>query len=86
MAPGWTVYILSCSDGTLYTGVSNDLERRVTAHQNGQGARYTRSRRPVRVVLAEPAQDRGAALRREAEIKRLSRAQKLELIGAVSGT
>ena len=54
----WTVYILRCGDGTLYTGISNDLERRVAAHQNGTGARYTRGRRPVQVVLAESAEDK----------------------------
>jgi putative endonuclease len=77
----WTVYILRCGDGTLYTGISNDLERRVAAHQNGTGARYTRGRRPVRVVLAESAADRGAALRREAEIRRMTRERKMELVG-----
>jgi putative endonuclease len=76
----WIAYILRCGDGTLYTGVTNDLDRRVSAHQKGVGARYTRSRRPVELVLQESVAGRGAALKREAEIRRLTRAQKLELI------
>ena len=80
MLPGWYVYMLRCDDGTLYTGITNDLDRRVSAHQEGTGSKYTRSRRPVRLVLREAASSRGAALRREAEIRRLTRSQKLELI------
>ena len=80
MAATWCVYILRCSDGSLYTGVTNDLHRRVAAHQGGTGAKYTRARRPVDLVLHEPAVGRGAALSREAAIRRLTRAQKLELI------
>ena len=78
----WVAYMLRCADGTLYTGVTNDLDRRVSAHQKGVGARYTRSRRPVELVLQESVAGRGAALKREAEIRRLTRAQKLELIAA----
>ena len=74
------VYIVRCSDGSLYTGVTNDLDRRVAAHQDGSGAKYTRSRRPVTLVLHEPAEGKGEALKREAAIRRLSRTQKLELI------
>ncbi len=78
----WFVYILSCADGTLYTGVTTDTVRRTAEHNeaNGRGARYTRSRRPVRLVYREPAADRGAASRREVAIKRLSRTEKLALI------
>ncbi len=74
------VYILQCADGTLYTGWTTDLERRLHAHNSGQGARYTRGRRPVRLVYREEQPARGAAQRREAAIRRLSRADKLKLI------
>lgn len=79
---GWTVYILRCADRTLYTGVTTDLDRRLDEHNRGVGARYTAARRPVRLCYREPAPDRAAAQRREAEIKRLPRALKLDLIGA----
>ena len=77
---GWCVYLLRCRDGSLYTGATNDLERRLAHHVAGRGARYTRSRLPVRLVHAEPARDRSAALRREAAVKRLSRTEKLALV------
>ncbi len=76
----WWVYLLRCGDGTLYAGATNDLRRRVAAHARGRGARYTRSRLPVALVHAERAADRGSALRREAALKRLTRAQKLALV------
>ena len=76
----YLVYILRCGDGSLYTGCTNDLPRRLRAHQSGRGAKYTRSRRPVVLVYREQAADRSAALRRERAIKRLTRKQKLELI------
>ncbi len=76
----WTVYLLRCRDGSLYAGATNDLVRRVAAHQAGRGGAYTRSRRPVRVVFTERHPDRGAALRREAALKRLPRSAKLELV------
>ncbi len=75
------VYILLCSDGTLYTGWTNDLEKRLEAHNSGKGARYTRGRRPVVLVYTEDFEEKGAALRREAAIKKLSRKEKLALIG-----
>jgi putative endonuclease len=81
-ARGWRVYILRCRDGSLYTGATNDLARRLAAHAAGRGARYTRSRLPVVLCWCEPARGRGAALRREAALKRLRRAEKLRLIGA----
>lgn len=77
---GYLVYILRCGDGTLYTGCTNDLPRRLRAHQAGRGAKYTRSRLPVELVYQEEATDRSAALRREAAIKRLDRGTKLALI------
>ena len=74
------VYILKCADGTLYTGWTTDLERRLQAHNSGRGARYTRGRRPVRLAYREEQSDRSAAQRREAAIRRLSRADKLKLV------
>src|SRR5437667_1551440 len=59
----WIVYVLRCADGSLYTGITNDLRRRLAAHRAGTASRYTRARGPVRVVHREPALDRGAALR-----------------------
>jgi len=74
------VYLVECADGTLYAGWTTDLEKRVKAHNEGKGARYTRGRRPVHLVYREPCDSRGAALRREAALRRLSRRQKLELV------
>ena len=74
------VYILRCADGTLYTGWTNDPEKRVRAHAAGRGAKYTRSRLPVEPVYLECLPDRGGAMRREAQIKALTRAEKLALI------
>jgi len=73
------VYLLRCRDGSLYTGVTNDLGRRLASHRRGTGSAYTRSRLPVALVYQEELPDRGAALRREAAIRRLSRAEKLAL-------
>lgn len=77
----WCVYLVRCQDGSLYTGISNDLPARLLAHNSGKGAAYTRSRLPVELVHSEPAEDRSAALRREAQIKRMSRAGKLRIMG-----
>jgi len=79
-SPSWFVYILRCGDGTLYTGITNDLTRRVTAHQRGTASKYTRARRPVQLACCEPAAGRAEALCREAAIKRLPRRRKLALI------
>lgn len=78
---GWFVYLVRCADGTLYTGITTDLARRIAEHNGvgGLGARYTRSRRPVALVYAEPADNRAAAARREATIKRLRRTDKQRL-------
>lgn len=78
---GWLVYMLQCRDGSLYTGITNDLDRRLQAHDSGRGARYTRSRLPVTLVYREPQPNRSAALKREAAIKRLPRAAKQKLVG-----
>ena len=80
----YVVYILRCADGSLYTGITTDLERRVTVHNSGKGAKYTRSRLPVAPVYRETVPDKGIALRREIEIKRLSREEKLQLIASNS--
>lgn len=74
------VYILRCADGTLYTGITDDVERRVAVHNSGKGAKYTRGRGPVEPVYREQCPDKPSALRREAAIKRLRRAEKLGLI------
>lgn len=76
------VYILECADGTLYTGWTNDLERRVRMHNEGKGAKYTRGRRPVQLVYWETCISKSLALKREREVKRLPRAQKLRLTEA----
>ena len=69
----WYVYILRCGDGTLYTGITDDVERRLAAHRSGKGAKYTRGRGPLEL------EDKSTALKREAQIKKLSRSQKLAL-------
>ncbi len=78
-APAW-VYLLRCGDGSLYTGWTVDLARRLASHQAGTASRYTTSRRPVTLALALPMPDRSSARREEARIKRLDRAHKLALI------
>ncbi len=81
MEKQWVVYILECKDGTLYTGITDDLERRIKAHNEGKGAKYTRGRGPVRLRYREDCESHSAALRRELAVKRLSRQEKLALIG-----
>ena len=73
-------YILKCNDGSLYTGWTNCLEKRVAAHQSGRGAKYTKCRRPVELVYWESFPTRSEAMSREAAIKQMSREDKLELI------
>lgn len=82
MSDTWHVYILQCADHTLYTGVARDLAKRLEQHNGEQagGPKYTRGRRPVRLVWSDVAADRSLAQRREAAIKRLSRGEKLRLI------
>ena len=82
MEPAWQVYLLRCADGTLYTGVARDLQRRLRQH-NGElagGARYTSGRRPVALLWSEGCENRSSAQVREAAIRRLSRRQKLALV------
>jgi putative endonuclease len=81
MSEAW-VYLLRCSDGSLYTGWTSDLERRLARHRAGTASRYTASRLPVELVHAMPMPDRTAARREEARVKRLSRTDKLALLGA----
>lgn len=84
---GWHVYILRCADGTLYTGITTDVTRRLLEHNGSpRGAAYTRARRPVRLVWSARAPDRRTASRREIALKRLTRAAKERLVGgAVAG-
>lgn len=77
---GWSLYILRCGDGSLYTGIAQDVQRRLKEHRQGKGAKYTRGRGPLELVYREPCPDHSAALGREAAVKRLTRQQKMELI------
>lgn len=76
----WHLYILECSDGTLYTGITNDLARRIEQHNSGRASRYTRSRRPVKLIYKEPCRGKSSALKKECRIKALSRKKKEEYI------
>ena len=76
----WTVYILRCADGTLYTGITNDLSRRIAEHESGQGAKYPKGRGPFQLVFEEVFQSRGLASKRENKIKVLDRKAKLLLV------
>ncbi|MFQ7307793.1 MAG: GIY-YIG nuclease family protein [Mediterraneibacter sp.] len=75
-------YVVTCRDGSLYTGWTNDLEKRIKAHNEGKGAKYTKSRRPVVLTYYEEYESREAAMKREYEIKHLSRQKKLKLINS----
>ena len=76
----WTVYILRCGDGTLYTGITDDFDHRLAMHRAGKGAKYTRGRGPLEPVYREELPGKSEALRRELAIKRLSRPEKLKLL------
>ncbi len=76
----WVVYILRCKDNTLYTGITDDLNKRLKAHNEGKGAKYTRGRGPVQLYYWEYCPDKSAALRREIAIKKLSRQEKIQMI------
>jgi putative endonuclease len=78
--PKWFVYIVRCSDKSLYTGITTDVAGRIKIHNSGKGAKYTRSRRPVKLVYKEAMRSESAARKREAEIKKLSRLEKLSLL------
>lgn len=80
----WFVYILECNDKTLYTGITNNLEKRIEQHNHGQeAAKYTRARRPVKCVYQEVQKNRSTATKREMEIKQLRRSKKIELIKSI---
>lgn len=76
-------YIVKCSDGSLYTGWTNDLEKRIRVHNEGKGAKYTKSRRPVVLAYYEEFQTKEEAMRREWEIKQMSRNQKMKMLTSV---
>ena len=76
----WYVYILRCGDGTLYTGITDNVPRRLAAHRSGKGAKYTRGRGPLKLVYQEQVPDKSAALRREYQIKQLPKQEKEDLI------
>ncbi len=78
----WCCYILRCADGTLYTGITNDFDKRVAAHNAGTASKYTRVRVPVAPVYFEASENRSTASKREAQIKRLTRQQKIALISS----
>ena len=78
----WIVYILECSDRSLYTGITNELGRRIAEHEDGKGAKFTRGRGPFKVVYKEAQPNRSAAQRSEIEIKSMRRSAKCELIGS----
>ena len=80
MANTWKLYILRCGDGTFYTGITTDVAKRLEVHRSGKGAKYTRSRGPLELVYEEECGDHSAALKRELEIKKLSREGKMKLI------
>lgn len=75
----WVLYILECADGSLYTGITNNLEKRLAAHEDGSGAKYTKGRGPFRLLYTEPQADRSEASKREIAVKKLSREKKLTL-------
>ena len=80
MESTWHLYILRCRDNTLYTGITTDVEKRLEAHRSGKGAKYTRGRVPLELVYRETCGSHSEALKRELEVKKLSRETKLELI------
>jgi putative endonuclease len=84
--PDWTLYILRCADGSLYTGITNDMQRRLEQHNLGRGAKYTRGRGPVVLAYAERFADRSAASKREYAVKQMSLAQKRQLIADYRGS
>jgi len=82
----WVLYIVRCADGTLYTGITNDLPRRIAMHDSGTGARYTRGRGPVTLVYRERHADRSSASKREYAVKRLTLVAKRELVASAATT
>ncbi len=82
----WVLYILQCKDGSLYTGITDDLEHRLAQHRAGKGAKYTRGRSPLTLVYQEECQSHSDALKREYSVKQLKRAEKQKLIETYSKT
>lgn len=82
MEKEWVLYMLRCRDGSLYTGITNNLEKRLEAHRSGKGAKYTRGRGPLELVYTEKCEDHSAALKREFEIKSLVKAEKENVISS----
>lgn len=80
----WWVYVLRCSDGSLYCGISNDVEKRLRVHNAGKGSRYVRSRRPARLVFSSPFASKSEALKEEYRFKQLSKKKKEEIIASKS--
>ena len=80
----WCCYLLQCADNTLYCGITNDLDKRLAAHNTGEGAKYTRGRTPVKLLYCEPCADKSAALKREMQIKKMPRSEKLKMCEGVS--
>lgn len=79
MEKQWVLYILECKDGTLYTGITDDLTRRLAQHNSGKGAKYTRGRTPLKLVYSEKCESHSQALKREIAVKRLARAEKINM-------
>ena len=79
----WSVYLVRCSDGTLYCGISNNVTKRIDAHNNGKGAKYTKSRLPVSLVYHEEIGSMSAAMKRECQIKKMTRKQKNDLVDSL---
>lgn len=80
MERNWVLYMLRCKDGSLYTGITNNLSKRLQAHRSGKGAKYTRGRGPLELVYTECCADHSTALKREQEVKQFPREEKLKLI------
>lgn len=85
MEKTWFVYMLRCGDGSLYTGITTDVEARLEVHRSGKGAKYTRGRGPLELVHSEECDTKSDALKRELEIKSLPRSDKMKLIGQSEG-
>lgn len=80
----WYVYIVECSDGSLYTGITTDVNKRIETHNKGKGAKYTRGRRPVKLLISFSVESKGVALKEEYRIKQLTRADKLLLVNKLN--
>jgi putative endonuclease len=80
----WVCYLLRCADGTLYCGITNDLDKRIMAHNAGTAAKYTRTRTPVELAYLENCADKSAALKREMQIKQMARSEKVKLCAGAS--